>query len=109
MKLVLNPQTKPQSVTLVADDVVIWTVNDSLDLLGNASYLGAQHIIARQCHFADEFFDLSTRLAGDILQKFANYRVKLTIEGEWREINSRALRDFIRECNRGEAIEFLNV
>ena len=109
MKLELDALTKPISAIVHSDDVVVSTVADGIDLLGNASYLGAKRIVAQKAHFVDDFFDLQTGLAGEILQKFSNYRMRLTIEGEWQEINSRALRDFIRECNRGEAIEFLSV
>jgi len=31
----------------------------------------------------DDFFDLSTGLAGEILQKFVNYHVKIAIVGDF--------------------------
>jgi hypothetical protein len=108
MKLELNALNQPATATVISDDVVIQTTNDGVDLLGNADYLGAKHVIAEDKHFSPDFFDLKTGLAGEILQKFSNYRMKLTIKGEWQEINSKALRDFIRECNRGDSIEFLS-
>lgn len=109
MQLQLNAQTQPYSATLIADDVVVCSVNDGVDLLGNATYLGAKHVIADASHFAAEFFDLRTGLAGEILQKFSNYQMRLTIRGQWQQINSHALGDFIRECNRGDAITFSEV
>jgi hypothetical protein len=109
MQLQLNALVKPATATLLADDAVIHSIADGLDLLGNADYLGAKHIITEDKHFSTDFFDLRSGLAGEILQKFSNYRMKLTIKGEWQEINSKALRDFIRECNRGDAIQFLSV
>lgn len=106
MKLQLNAETTPNSAQIVSDTVVITSIYDGLDLLGNAQYLGARHIIAEERHFAESFFDLSTGLAGDILQKFSNYRMKLTILGDWSEIQSKALRDFVRECHRGDSFRF---
>ena len=56
-----------------------------------------------------QFFDLKTRFAGDLLQKFSNYNMSLVIAGDFTEYtnNSKSLRDFIRECNRGKLIFFL--
>jgi len=55
-----------------------------------------------------DFFDLKTGLAGEILQKFSNYRVKLAIVGDFEEVKSKSLRDFIRESNRGRTVNFVN-
>ncbi len=45
----------------------------------------------------DDFFDLSTRLAGEILQKFINYHVKIAIIGDFSIYTSKSLKDFIYE------------
>ena len=55
----------------------------------------------------DKFFDLKTRFAGKILQKFSNYNMSLIIVGDLSEYKSKSLKDFIRECNRGNRIFFL--
>jgi hypothetical protein len=57
----------------------------------------------------DGFFDLSTRVAGEIAQKFVNYRRRLVVVGdiERRLLGSQSLRDFVRECNRGRQIWFV--
>lgn len=34
---------------------------------------------------SDEFFALSTRLAGEILQKFVNYGIRLAVYGDFSE------------------------
>ncbi len=56
-----------------------------------------------------DFFRLRTRLAGEILQKLTNYRFKVAIVGDVSaEIAaSDALRDFVRECNRGGQVWFV--
>ena len=55
----------------------------------------------------EEFFDLKTKLAGDILQKYINYKVKLAIVGDFSGYTSKSLRDFIYECNNGNDIFFV--
>ncbi len=106
MKLQLNASTKPHSADLISDAVVVHDLNSGLDLIGQASFIGAQHLVTTKAQFSDAFFDLRTGLAGEILQKFVNYQLKLTIKGEWQTVESNALRDFIRECNRGNWISF---
>jgi hypothetical protein len=52
---------------------------------------------------------LRTGVAGEMLQKFVNYGVKLAILGDVSGYTtaSSALRDFIYESNRGETIWFV--
>jgi hypothetical protein len=47
-------------------------------------------------------------LAGDILQKFSNYRVKLAIVGDFIKYQNKSLQDFIRESNKGNTIFFVD-
>lgn len=78
----------------------------ALDLIANASYAGCVGVIVGRERFREAFFDLRTGLAGEILQKFSNYRMRLAIVGDFGGHPSRALRDFIRECNRGRQVFF---
>ncbi len=58
---------------------------------------------------ADDFFRLSTRLAGEVMQKFVNYSLRLAIVGDisrWLA-DSKALRDFVYEANKGQSIWFV--
>lgn len=59
---------------------------------------------------AAEFFTLSTGLAGEFLQKFANYRLRLVIVGDVSRYTeqSSAVGDFVREANRGNQITFVS-
>lgn len=58
----------------------------------------------------DDFFRLSTRLAGGVIQKFVNYQVRLAVIGDisaWVDA-SAAFRDFVYEANNGQAVWFVN-
>lgn len=57
---------------------------------------------------SEDFFDLKTRLAGDVLQKFINYRMKIAIIGDFSIYKSNSLRDFIYESNKGRDLFFLS-
>lgn len=90
-----------------SEDIIIRDVQDALDLMADCSYHGAGRIIIYEKNLLPVFFDLKTGLAGDILQKFSNYRVKLAIVGEFSEYDSKSLRDFIRESNKQRQVNFV--
>jgi Domain of unknown function (DUF4180) len=54
------------------------------------------------------FFQLKTGVAGDLMQKFVNYRLRLAIIGDVAAYaeQSAALRAFISESNRGRTLWF---
>lgn len=92
-----------------AEGEAIGGERDALDLIGNAGYQGAQWVVIPAERFDEAFFQLSTRVAGDIIQKFVNYRVGIVVLGDISRYTtaSSALQDFIRECNRGRQTWFL--
>ncbi|MFF8606239.1 DUF4180 domain-containing protein [Streptomyces sp. NPDC015346] len=86
-----------------ADGEIIGGERDALDLVGNAMYQGAAWVVIPADRLDESFFQLRTRVAGDIVQKFVNYRVGLAVVGDISHHieGSPALRDFVRECDRG--------
>ena len=88
---------------------IISRTDDAMDLIGNASYSGVALVALPVERLDPEFFRLSSLLAGDILQKFVNYRVRLAIIGDITAhvAASDALRDFVWESNRGTHVWFL--
>ena len=84
-----------------------YIVNDAQDILNLMADVGMNNcnrIIIHENNLNKDFFDLKTRLAGEILQKFSNYKFKLAIIGDFSKYKSKSLQDFIRECNRGKMI-----
>jgi hypothetical protein len=81
----------------------------ALDLIGDAGYQGARWVVVPVARFDEAFFRLRTRVAGDIVQKFAQYGVGLVVLGDIsaRAEASSALRDFVRECDRGRTTWFV--
>ena len=88
--------------------IVIGQTQDALDLMANADYLGARKIMIREEHLDHAFFDLKTGMAGEILQKFTNYRVQLAIIGDFSKYPGKSIRDFIFESNRYGRINFVS-
>ena len=81
-------------------------VNDWISAAWDAE---ARLVVVPTSRLSEEFFQLSTRIAGAIIQKFVNYRSQLVIVGDisgWIA-DSNALRDFVYESNRGREVWFL--
>ena len=80
------------------------------DLLGEAWGAEAELVIVPVERLANGFLDLSTRIAGEVIQKFTNYRMRLAFVGDIaaRVGASRSLRDFVYESNKGSQVWFLN-
>ncbi len=55
----------------------------------------------------EKFFDLSTKMAGEILQKFIDYKKRIAIIGDFFIYTSKSLKGFMYECNKGKDILFL--
>lgn len=86
---------------------VITDVRSALDVMMTAKYESKTDRIAIQKEaLAEEFFILSSGLAGEILQKFTNYGVKCAIYGDLSHYTSKPLRDLIRESARGKTVFF---
>ena len=89
-------------------EAVISDPQSALDLAMTAKYGGgAAKLAIDKRLIAEDFFILSTGLAGEILQKFTNYHVKLAIYGDFSRYTSKPLRDFIYESNRGTGVFFV--
>jgi hypothetical protein len=67
---------------IISDHIEISDVQDALDLMADCDYRGARNIIIYKKNIIPGFFDLKTGIAGEILQKFSNYHVKLAIIGD---------------------------
>jgi hypothetical protein len=82
----------------------------ALDLIGEAYGSGATLIAVPVARLAPGFLMLSTRMAGGAIQKFVNYGFRVAFLGDISGplAQSHALRDFVRESNRGPHVWFLD-
>jgi hypothetical protein len=84
-------------------------VQSALDLMATVRYETDADCIALNKEALDErFFVLSSRLAGDILQKFVNYHMKLAVYGDFSGYTSKPLKDFFYESNNGSHAFFVS-
>ena len=92
-----------------SEALLITDVQSALDFMATIQYeTNCNRIVLNKSAICEDFFNLSTKTAGEILQKFVTYQVKMAIVGDFSEYTSKSLRDFIYECNKGKHIFFLS-
>ena len=91
------------------DEMVIVDTQSALDLVMTVKYeTGAERIVIDKAVICGDFFILSTGMAGEILQKFMNYHVKVAVYGDYSHYTSKPLKDFIYESNHGKDFFFVS-
>ena len=82
---------------------------DALDLISAALEHQAAMIMIPAERLDEDFFRLKTGVAGALLQKFVNYRIRAVVVGDISKFtdDSDALRDLVRESNRGSQFWFV--
>ena len=94
---------------ITGEEKVITDVQSALDLAMTVKYkAGTGNIAIDKKLVCEDFFILSTGLAGEILQKFINYNVRFAVYGDYSKYTSKPLRDFIYESNNGKDFFFVN-
>lgn len=92
-----------------SDEMVIVDMQSALDLAMTVRYeTGAERIVIDKDVICRDFFILSTGMAGEILQKFMNYHVKVAVYGDYSHYTSKPLKDFIYESNHGKDFFFVS-
>ena len=90
-----------------ADEKVSVDIQSALDLLMSAKYeIGTKNIAIGKELVRDDFFVLSSSVAGEILQKYINYGGRIAIYGDYSHYTSKPLKDFIYESNKGHDVFF---
>ena len=92
-----------------SDEAVITDTQSALDLVMSVKYeTGAVRIALPKELVREEFFILSSGIAGGILQKFVNYHIKAAIYGDYSRYTSKPPWDFIYESNNGHGVFFVS-
>ena len=108
MELKIHQLNTQEIAEVQGTERIIKTVEDGIDLMGNVYYQGYDQMIVYQHQLTPDFFDLSTKVAGEILQKFSTYRVRLAIVGDFASLmqENKRLQEFIYESNKGNLVRF---
>ena len=106
-----EPQTIAGKVVYVcsADGPKLDGERAATDIIGD-SYMSHPAVVAIPVErLSPDFLTLSNRVAGGVIQKFVNYGVAVAFLGDVTAAvaASNALRDFVRESNRGRHVWFV--
>lgn len=109
MKITTIRENDIEIAIVSSSEILITDVQSALNFMATVSFeTGCDRIILNKSAICEDFFNLRTRLAGEILQKFVNYRMKIAITGDFSVYSSKSLKDFIYESNKGNDIFFLS-
>ena len=107
MKTEVIKRNNIEVVVVNSDRLLITDVQSALDLVMTIRYeTGCTNIVINKEAIVNDFFVLSTCLAGEILQKFINYDVRFAIYGDFSKYTSKPLKNFMYESNNGKDIYF---
>lgn len=108
MNIDLIKQNGKDIAVVSSDGKVIVDTQSALDLAMTVKYeTGAMNLVLDKGLVCEDFFILSTGVAGEILQKFVNYHVRAAIYGDYSRYTSKPLKDFIYESNQGKNFFFV--
>ncbi|HVI44234.1 MAG TPA: DUF4180 domain-containing protein [Chitinophaga sp.] len=107
MTIVTHQAGNKRIAEIISETILMNNAEEALQLIVDLTYQDYDLIIIHEKNITPEFFDLKTGIAGEILQKFSNYRAHLTIVGEFTKYPGKSIRDFIYESNKGRHINFL--
>jgi hypothetical protein len=108
MEIKTHHANNGQIAEVISEEIVVKTPEEALQLIVDLYYQDFDKIIIHEKNIASEFFDLKTGIAGEILQKFSNYRVRLVIVGDFIQYPGKSIKDFIYESNNGRQVNFLD-
>lgn len=107
MIIQLHQSSTTKIAEVLSESIVITTIEDGLNLMADIYYQGYDAIILHEKNITPDFFDLKTGIAGEILQKFSNYRMRLAIVGDFSTYKSKSFNDFVFESNKNGQINFV--
>jgi hypothetical protein len=96
-------------LTVGTDDTIVASEGDVNDLIGETFADGAMIIAIPVDRLSPDFFQLRSGFAGAVAQKMVNYHRTLAVIGDITAYlaESNALRDWVRETNKGTDLWFL--
>lgn len=107
MQIISHTVNQKQIAEIVSMQIIITDTEAGLTLLLDLYYKQFHKIILYEHQLTPQFFDLKTGVAGELLQKFSNYRMQLAVVGWFKTHNSNSIKSFMVESNKGGNIMFV--
>lgn len=96
------------SIAVVSsNEVIIKDVKSALDLLAKARHVyDCNNIVINEDAILHSFFDITSKQAGEILNKVINYKFRIAIIGQFKACTKR-MKEFMCQSNKGSSVFFL--
>ncbi len=97
------------SYVLPTDRPALVDDRSAVDTIGEALGRQAELVVVDVSRLPADFFDLRNRRAGEVLQKFVNYGLRVAFVGSIAgQLAASALAAFVSESNRGRQVLFVD-
>ena len=104
----MNIKTINDVAIIHSDEIIIKDTQSAIDFIMSIKYeTNCNKIAINKEAIIDNFFILSSGIAGEVLEKFITYKTKFAIYGDYSKYTSKPLKDFIYESNNGKDIFFV--
>ena len=108
MNVRIDKKGNSKVAVIESPDILINNTQDALDLMATIRHMyDCDKMVVNKSSVIESFFDLKTGIAGEILQKYTNYNMKIAMVGDFESYTSKSLKDFIYESNKGSQVFFL--
>lgn len=107
MEIISHKLKSFQLAEISTNVVVMSNVEEATDLIGNLYYQGFDGMLLYENQITTDFFNLETGVAGEILQKISNFRMRLVVIGDVSKFSRKSQVDFIHESNKGKTFNFI--
>jgi PadR family transcriptional regulator AphA len=95
-------------IECLVDQKCIENERDALDLVVACIENDSNLLLLYEGNLSPGFFELSTGLAGNILQKFVNYSIKVAAVIDTERISQGRFREMVIEVNQGSHFRVFN-
>ncbi len=95
-------------IECISAETPLGTEQDALDLIAICGENNTNHLIIHTEALSDDFFKLRTGVAGRMLQKFINYRVKTGVIITDEQIIRGKFKEMLAESNQGNDFRVFN-
>lgn len=107
MNVTINEKDASRVAVISSAETALTDAQGAMDIIATAMEYDCTKIIVSKAAVSEDFFELKSGLAGEVLQKFTNYRIKFAIVGDFSAYDSKSLKDFIYESNKGGHVLFV--
>ncbi len=92
-----------------AEGAPLKTGGDAIEIISAARSENASFVAIPAARLSEDFFRLKSGVAGEFVQKFVTYGVRLVVIGDVSRYveSSAAFRDFVFEANKGPHLWFV--